>query len=318
MRFLLFKLMLLSGYVKLSSGCPTWRDLTALVYHFATQCIPTPLAPFFHSLPLPLLKLGAALTLWIELPIAVAILLPICSVRRVVGFLNISLQLLIALSGNYNFFNLLTIALCLPLLDDKALLSFAPTRILTSLFVDSNSFLAAVDSKPTKHGVVKRSFVVASSLTMLSFFAMFRLGPSFSPAWAVDVDALLKVFSRVTFAAFILSIAYVVFCFFKAFKERPVSGAISLSLVLLYIALCATSMHEVNPALSAAVPPVIRRLGENLRPWMAVNSYGLFRHMTGVGPTLAGEDGQSALSVARPEVVLKGHWDSHNVEIEFL
>jgi len=41
-RFLLFKLMLSAGLVKLQSECPTWQHLTALEYHFATQCIPTP------------------------------------------------------------------------------------------------------------------------------------------------------------------------------------------------------------------------------------------------------------------------------------
>ena len=43
-RFVLFKLMVMSGTVKLQAQCPTWTDLTALNYHFATQCLPTPIA----------------------------------------------------------------------------------------------------------------------------------------------------------------------------------------------------------------------------------------------------------------------------------
>ena len=39
LRFLLFKLMFMSGIVKIQAECPTWQNLTALEYHFATQCV---------------------------------------------------------------------------------------------------------------------------------------------------------------------------------------------------------------------------------------------------------------------------------------
>lgn len=39
LRFLLFKLMFMSGVVKIQAECPTWQNLTALEYHFATQCV---------------------------------------------------------------------------------------------------------------------------------------------------------------------------------------------------------------------------------------------------------------------------------------
>ena len=38
-RFLLFKLMFMSGIVKIQAECPTWQNLMALEYHFATQCV---------------------------------------------------------------------------------------------------------------------------------------------------------------------------------------------------------------------------------------------------------------------------------------
>ena len=49
--------------------------MTALNYHFATQCIPTPLAWYMHQLPPVLLKLGTAVTFYIEIPAAVMALL---------------------------------------------------------------------------------------------------------------------------------------------------------------------------------------------------------------------------------------------------
>ena len=39
--------------------------------------------------------------------------------RLISCVLQISLQILIALTGNYNFFNLLTVVLCIGLIDDR-------------------------------------------------------------------------------------------------------------------------------------------------------------------------------------------------------
>lgn len=113
-RFLLFKLMYMSGVVKIQSDCPTWKNLTALEYHFATQCLPGPLAWHFHQLHPFLLRFSVAATLWIEIPGAILLLLTsFPTVVRIGAVLQILLQLVIVLTGNYNFFNLLTIVLCL-------------------------------------------------------------------------------------------------------------------------------------------------------------------------------------------------------------
>ena len=45
-RVLAFKLMRMSGAVKIQAECPTWSQLTALDYHWATQPLPTRLAWF--------------------------------------------------------------------------------------------------------------------------------------------------------------------------------------------------------------------------------------------------------------------------------
>ena len=51
LRFLFFKLMLMSGVVKVASNDRAWLDMTALSYHFASQPIPTPLAWYCRQLP---------------------------------------------------------------------------------------------------------------------------------------------------------------------------------------------------------------------------------------------------------------------------
>ncbi|KAK7892151.1 hypothetical protein WMY93_024114 [Mugilogobius chulae] len=118
-RWLLFRLMFASGVVKLTSRCPTWWGLTALTYHYETQCIPTSLAWFAHQLPVWWQKLSVVGTFFIEIAVPPLFFSPLRRLRIASFYLQILLQVLIILSGNYNFFNLLTIALCLSLLDDQ-------------------------------------------------------------------------------------------------------------------------------------------------------------------------------------------------------
>lgn len=68
-KWLLFRLMFASGIVKLTSRCPTWWSLTALNYHFESQCIPTPLAWNFHHLPEWFNKFSVAMVYVIEIAI---------------------------------------------------------------------------------------------------------------------------------------------------------------------------------------------------------------------------------------------------------
>jgi len=124
--FLLARLIFSSGIVKLLSGDPTWSDLSAMTYHFETQPIPNPLSWFIHQLPHPLLNLSTIFTFVIELLLPFTLLFPQPKVRLTASLGFLSLMLLIALTGNYAFFNLLTIALCLTLIDNR----FFPTSLL--------------------------------------------------------------------------------------------------------------------------------------------------------------------------------------------
>ena len=63
--WLLFRLMLLSGIVKLSSGDPAWRGLSALCHHFETQPLPLWTAFHLHKLPAPVLQ-AATLAMFIR------------------------------------------------------------------------------------------------------------------------------------------------------------------------------------------------------------------------------------------------------------
>jgi hypothetical protein len=119
MWWLVFRLMFGSGAVKLASGDPTWRDLTAMTFHYETQPIPNPLAFYAHHLPVAFNKASTAVTLAIELAAPLLIVGP-RRLRLVAAVILVGLQLLIAATGNFAFFNLLSIALCVWLVDDAA------------------------------------------------------------------------------------------------------------------------------------------------------------------------------------------------------
>ena len=120
LRFLLFKLMFSSGCVKLASGDPTWRNLTALTFHYQTQPLPTWIGWYAGQLPLWFQKFSCVAMFAIELGAPFLIFFP-----RQIRFFGASaiafFQILILLTGNYTFFNWLTLALCLLLLDDFVL-----------------------------------------------------------------------------------------------------------------------------------------------------------------------------------------------------
>jgi lipase maturation factor 1 len=119
MRWLLFQLMFESGWVKLASGDPSWRGLTALQFHYETQPLPTWLGWYAFQLPAWVQSGSAAIMFVVELAVPFLIFGP----RRPRHFACVAfvvLQVMIMLTGNYGFFNLLTMALCLLLLDDAA------------------------------------------------------------------------------------------------------------------------------------------------------------------------------------------------------
>jgi predicted DCC family thiol-disulfide oxidoreductase YuxK len=119
LKFLLFKLMLMSGVVKLTSGDDCWWNLTALDYHYWSQPLPTVFAWWADKSPEWFKHFSVAFCLVVEIIIPFFIWAP-RSLRLIAAGLMIFLQLAIAITGNYCFFNLLTIALCLLLIDDAA------------------------------------------------------------------------------------------------------------------------------------------------------------------------------------------------------
>lgn len=124
LRWMEFRVMFGAGLIKLR-GDPCWRDLTCLDYHYETQPIPNPLSWYFHALPKWALHGGVAFNHFIEIVVPFGYFLP-QPIATVAGALTIVFQLVLMLSGNLSFLNLLTVVLAIPMLDGRLLAGWLP------------------------------------------------------------------------------------------------------------------------------------------------------------------------------------------------
>jgi len=187
LRWLLFRFMFMSGVVKLLSGDPTWWNLSALSYHFLTQPLPTPLAWYAAHLPPGVLRFATAATFVIELGLPWLIFLP-RRLRMCAAFGILLLQVSILITGNYNWFNLQTMLLCLPLFDDAALRKVLPRRLLARLPLATPAPMAS----PARRWA---SAAVAALALLIVFDSLVHMQLRFGgrpPAAALAVDALIE------------------------------------------------------------------------------------------------------------------------------
>ena len=320
-RVTLFKLMFMSGIVKLQSRCPTWQELTALDYHYATQCLPTPLGWYAHQLPANLQQASVALMFVVQLPAAFMVLVALRGVRVVAAWAQILLQTLILLTGNYNWFNALTILLSVSLLDDD----LWPV-----------SLLAHAGDRPWPR---RRILRVAKYLQILGAVAallfaglqMFDCSLTDEPhrplwarvrvRWALSVAQISQAVPRMLQVA--CALAAVAFAYYSVrqlwglYTSLRRRGAAAVGPAVWHVVAMAGCAYVVAINAIPLETLVETRDGTFEVPALVrdgyishvISGYGLFRRMTGVGP---------GKEVARPEVVLEGSRDgSVWLEYEF-
>ena len=161
LRWLLFRLIFESGMVKLLSGDQTWADLTAMSYHYMTQPLPNVISWYLYQAPLGFHKISCFFVLVVELLVPIFIFLG-KRMRYVTFFILVIFQGFIILTGNYCFFNYLTIVLCLTLLDDAFLKKLLPDQWIPQV-------QNGVDSKSQSH--IKR-ILGNSSLLLLAILIL--------------------------------------------------------------------------------------------------------------------------------------------------
>ena len=144
--WLLFRVMFLSGITKIASGDSTWADWTALTYHYETQPLPLWTGWHVHQLPAWIHRLSVGSMFVVELLLPWAIFVPtrLHRIRLAACAGLILLQVAIGLTGNYGFFSVLSVGLCLTLVDDRAWARVLPSRLV------EQSRRAEPDQLPTR------------------------------------------------------------------------------------------------------------------------------------------------------------------------
>ncbi|KAM9984137.1 hypothetical protein ACTFIZ_003823 [Dictyostelium cf. discoideum] len=160
LKWLLFRLMFGSGLVKLT---PIWAGLQAMNFQYETQCIPNILSWYLNQMPHVFHEFETMMVLAIEILLPALYFAP-RMYKLFASLTTVLYQMAIFLTGNYNFFNYLTIGLCTLLMDDAFLLSLPmPDKVRIKLIgIESKRF------KDSPNGRQKSSRGLESGLSSLN------------------------------------------------------------------------------------------------------------------------------------------------------
>jgi len=122
-----FRIYFESGVVKLLSGDPTWRNLTAMYEYYQNGPLPTWIGWYVQHLPYWFHKATAGATLGMELALVWMAFLP-RRWRIACFFIVTAWQIGVIATANYTFLNYLVLVLAFLLLDDAFLRRFVPAR----------------------------------------------------------------------------------------------------------------------------------------------------------------------------------------------
>jgi hypothetical protein len=122
-----FRIYFESGVVKLASGDPQWRHLTAMDQYYQNGPLPTWIGWYVEQLPHWFQASTVVATLALELVIVWMLFLP-RRWRIVCFFIVTPWQIAVILTANYAFLNYIVLALGFLLLDDRFLMRFVPAK----------------------------------------------------------------------------------------------------------------------------------------------------------------------------------------------
>ncbi|MHB1840219.1 MAG: lipase maturation factor family protein, partial [Acidobacteriaceae bacterium] len=122
-----FRIYFESGVVKLASGDPQWRHLTAMDQYYQNGPLPTWIGWYVQHLPHWFQASTVVATLALELVLVWMLFLP-RRWRIVCFFIVTPWQVVVILTANYAFLNYIVLALGFLLLDDRFLMRFVPAR----------------------------------------------------------------------------------------------------------------------------------------------------------------------------------------------
>jgi hypothetical protein len=279
------------------------------------QCIPTPLAWYAHQLPEWFQKLSVVGTYFVEIPIPFLFFAPAKSLRIAAFYIQIFFQLCIILTGNYNFFNLLTCVLCLSLLDDRYIYRIFKWEYKEDVPMHKKVW-STIFGENT--GTVCRWCArIFTSIVMLTiFYYTFKLFIIQLNLKKLQVDSVVSFtwdgFSQtlhdimpwtIYMGVFSLAVEIIAAMYSSVSRNQTsVESILSLLQTVFFSGVAITMFgislipHTVlDHDSSRSVWPVFHKIYRDTEFWEVTNSYGLFRRMTGVG--------------GRPELVIEGSYD---------
>ena len=191
-----FRIYFESGYVKLASGDPQWRHLTAIIDYYQNGPLPTWIGWYASHLPRGVHISTAALTLALELVIIWMMFLP--RRFRIILFCIVTpWEIAIIFTANYTFLNYLVLFLGFLLLDDKFLARYLPRWMKKpEVLAPSESTPAADKKKDTWISLLGERFarfqlsVVVVILLWIFYVTAARLVLMFAPSIPVPTTPI--------------------------------------------------------------------------------------------------------------------------------
>lgn len=161
--------------------------MTALNYHFETQPLPNAISWFAHQLPDEIKRLGVLDTHIVEIIMPLLFFAPLRSLRIFAGIRIHVLMLIIALTGNYNFFNLLTIVINLVNFDDEFLLTWIPHSVFRFLNIEvKQKEIVDHSNWGEKFFLIYFPLVLVITITAWFEYKMITLNKTVSDLFSID------------------------------------------------------------------------------------------------------------------------------------
>eukprot|EP01137_Pigoraptor_chileana_P024025 Opistho-2@91317 len=318
-RWLLFRLMFQSGILKLTGGDRSWWGLTAMDWHYESQCLPTPLAWIAAQLPAHVHRFETVMTFAIEGVLPWLFLVPAWkgteAARLLSGAAQAGLMVVVMATGNFTFFNLLTCVLCISCVDER-----------TARRICKRGVWGILPRKRTRRTVFLLSIVASIAFLVYATVKLFdcrvdledtadtfKARVAFTLEWLNKVAAPASVRAALALATTEFAVVgllpvvlYPVFARLKSARIRSsgVAGAAGHAVTwawhgvflaaagFIFVVSVVPFVFSLDKPTGQALRPEVLDAYRVSAPLNIANSYGLFRSMTGVG--------------GRPEVVIEG------------
>ena len=224
----------------------------------------------------------------IEGPATLLLLIPVPRIQWYGALFQLILQVMILLTGNYTYFNLLTILLCLTVVKLPLQKHTYPNvcAFCVAVWMFGNAIMM-FDLNSYTHEL-SLAFTTKSVPTTLQWTI---------PAVIVFIFAVVISSSCLQMKTVVVRVHPS-----KRWKILRISFLICTLLISLFIlALSSFTLTTLDAhVMETYVPPVVKSMYVKTQAWAVAHPYGLFRSMTGVGKNN---------TVARPEIIIEGSED---------